>query len=332
MAIRYGEKIRELEVAKEEVYDLMPKFPRTPTPVSEDESARLLLERYRSVFGAAPTRATARLLLTLLWHENARGKSVIQYNWGNLMVPASQMDAVPYWEPEWMDLELIDSLPDGARKSSLQRLHNEAMAGTAPKAFRVRLSHEDGLNAWLKLLMRPHMSHILDAAASGDVESFWRAVAWPNPDGGNVSYCPHCRTQAVLKAYARLYDDISKKYFGELHEKKSAEEMVISSRLASERLGGWRGERFVELPSVRRGDEGNVVAAWQVVASILLSSMGLPPVVVDGKFGERTHEATQKLQAKLARVDPEGELVGVAVDGVVGAQTWQAALSRAGEL
>lgn len=307
----------------------MPQFPRTPTPVSNDESARLLLERYRSVFGTTPTRATARLLLTLLWHENARGRAVIQYNWGNLMVLASQMDTVPYWEPEWMDLELIASLPDGARKASLQKLHSEAMAGTAPRAFRVRLSHEDGLNAWLKLLMRPHMSHILDAAASGDIEKFWRAVAWPNPNGGSTSYCPHCRTQDVLKAYTRLYDEISKKYYRDLPEKKSTEETEISSRLASELLGGWRGARIVELPVVRRGDEGDAVAAWQVMAAALLSKLGLPSIIVDGKFGERTHAATQVLQSKLARVaDSEGELIGVAVDGVVGAQTWHAALSR----
>lgn len=311
----------------------MPQFPRTPTPVTEDESARLLLERYRANFGTSPTRATARLLLTLLWHENAKGRSVIQYNWGNLMVPASQLETTPYWEPVWMDLDAVESMPDGPNKTRLMKLHEEALAGTAPRAFRKRNSHEDGLNAWLALLVRPHMSHILDAAATGDVERFWRAVAWPNPKtNGKTSYCPHCRTDAVLRAYSKLHDEISSKYFAELGaEKKSLEETEVSSQLASERLDGWRGERSVELPSVRRGDEGNAVALWQANANRVLRWASYPTLAVDGRFGERTYEATQRVQSRLARVDGDGELVGCVVDGIVGPQTWSLVIEFDGD-
>lgn len=63
-----------------------------------------------------------------------------------------------------------------------------------------------------------------------------------------------------------------------------------------------------ELPVIQRGDEGDAVAIWQIIC-------GAKP---DGDFGPTTQAHTLKLQSEL----------GLTADGIVGAKTWAAGLSR----
>lgn len=187
----------------------MAVVPRAATPLSEGDSIRFFLQRYLHAFGRLPTRRKAAGLMTLLWHETGRGRSIIQHNWGNLAAPATSLSMVDYWEPEWVDDDLIAELPEGARKRRLENLRAQAENGQAPVAFRAFGSHEEGADAWLALLQRDHLRHILSAASRGP-KALWRAVAWPNPrlQGSTMSYCPHCRSKAVLEQYAKLYTEL----------------------------------------------------------------------------------------------------------------------------
>lgn len=63
-----------------------------------------------------------------------------------------------------------------------------------------------------------------------------------------------------------------------------------------------RVEVITSLPEIQRGDEGDVVSIWQVIAS----------VNVDGDFGPATQAATIKFQTEN----------GLKADGIVGAKTW----------
>ena len=184
-------------------------LPRYATPLSEGDSIRLFLQRYLYPFGKLPSRRKAAGLLTLLWHETGKARNIIQHNWGNLAVPATQLGSVDYWEPEWMDDAFLASLPEGARKERLMNLRLQAEHGQAPVAFRAFGSHEEGADAWLALLQRDHLRHILSAASKGP-KALWRAVAWPNPNlqGSTLSYCPHCRSKAVKREYEALYDEL----------------------------------------------------------------------------------------------------------------------------
>lgn len=303
-------------------------YPRTPTPVTPAESVVLFVQRYSQAFGRPPDRDTAAGLLTLLWHENAKGRSVIQYNWGNLAVPATKLESLPHWRPEWMDQEYLDSLPDSPKKTRLLQLRSEALAGTAPVAFRAFFSHEAGLDAWLALLLKPSMRHILRAAETGSARRMWRAVAYPNPAlaGSKVSYCPHCRTDAVRHEYAKLHQELDDSgLLAGLQKKKRSDNPQWDSAL--ERLS-WRRLRFSWLPRLALGDEGDAVAMWQCACNWILWELDSPALAVDGRFGKRTYEATQVVQDASATRDHHGGLVSVPITGIVDHTTWSLAFRK----
>jgi peptidoglycan hydrolase-like protein with peptidoglycan-binding domain len=302
----------------------MTQYPRTPTPISHADAARVLVERYVSAFGASPDRETATGLLTLMWHETAQGRSVIQYNWGNVSVPAKKLDSVPHWRPPWMDPEYLEQLPEGAKKTRLMHIREEALAGRAPVAFRAYFSHEAGADAWLKLLTT-RFRNILRAAGTGDPRKLWRAVAWPAKEGG-ASYCPDCRDKAVLEQYRALHAQIGREGLFASLKKNGDPEKVVGLSLALARFS-WRSTGQVGLPRLERGQEGDAVALWQLLCNRLLCDIGSPQLAVDGQFGERTHEATQRVQDGSGRRDESG-IVSVIVDGVVRPETWGIAFLR----
>jgi len=213
------------------------QVPRAPTPSSEGDTIRLFLQRYLYPFGRLPSKRKAAGLLTLLWHETGKGRSIIQHNWGNLAVPATQLGSVDYWQPEWMDDAFLASLPEGARKERLENLRVQADHGQAPVAFRAFESHEEGADAWLALLQRDHLRHILSAAPKGP-KALWRAVAWPNPrlQGSTLSYCPQCRSRAVRDEYERLYTELLNRE--ELSGLEQPSNGLLDLALASAAAGG----------------------------------------------------------------------------------------------
>lgn len=202
----------------------MTEVPATPTPLNRDNTAARFLNAYQDAFGELPDRNRAELLLAMVWLENANGQSIIQHNWGNLStVPSAGGD---FWRPPWFDLDQVQAMEDGAKKSRLLNVHQRMLDGKAPEAFRAFESHELGARAWLKLLQQERMRPILDAASSGDATRFAHAIF-------STGYCPDPECKAAGPSYAKLRDQINAaSYFDNLKKK-------VHRAAAGEHLGLW---------------------------------------------------------------------------------------------
>lgn len=191
----------------------MSEVPATATPLTRDQTAARFLATYRALFGELPDQQRAELLLALVWLENANGSSLIQGNWGNLATKARE--DVSFWRPPWFDLEKVEALADGAKKTRLLDLHDRMLRGQAPEAFRAFPDQDAGARAWLSLLRTPGMQQVLDAASSGDAVAFAHAIFASR-------YCPDPECRDAGPSYARLRDQIrAAGYFATLKKKVS---------------------------------------------------------------------------------------------------------------
>lgn len=194
----------------------MSEVPRTATPLTRAEMAALFVPAYVERFGTAPDRDRAELLLALAFLENANGAAIIQFDWGNLAVKAS--DAVNYWRPPWFSLVDVEAMPEGAKKARLLDLHQRMLDGKAPAAFLALPSHAVGLQRWLgELARRPSL---LAAASTGDAQAFAAQIF-------ATRYCtdPECRDAGP--SYAKLRDEIrAAGYFAGLKKKLAPPEAV----------------------------------------------------------------------------------------------------------
>lgn len=145
-----------------------------------------IVELYRETYGRTPTQRAASWLLTLLWHENAKGRAINNYNWGNLA-------AGPSWTGDvWEHPSPSDGEPD---------------------AFRVYANHDDGSRAWWNVLHQSDKTHlrIVRAAESGSARAFFDAVSTPHPVTGKA-YCTSCNKAAVrgpaFEMYREIHDQI----------------------------------------------------------------------------------------------------------------------------
>lgn len=177
------------------------EVPRLATPLTQSETAQIFLPAFQSVFGRDPSFEEGSLLLALLWNENARGRSIIQYNWGNLS-SSGHADAT-FWRPPWY-------FEPGT-------LHDRMLAGGAPSAFRAFPSHEAGAHAWLDLLNEPRYSNVIEAAQSGDSEKFAQAVA--------QKYCADPECKLLGPTYEQLASEAAP-YLLNLQKKKLPAEVL----------------------------------------------------------------------------------------------------------
>jgi hypothetical protein len=138
-----------------------------------------IVELYQQTYGRTPTANAASWLLTLLWHENAGGKAINNYNWGNLAANSSWTG--PVWE------------------------HPSPTEGE-PTGFRVYPSHEAGSLAWWNVLHQSDGTHlrIVRAAEQGNAKAFFDAVSKPHPKTGKA-YCTSCNKDAVKGPAFRMY-------------------------------------------------------------------------------------------------------------------------------
>lgn len=174
----------------------MAEVPATPTPLSSAETAPAFIRAWASVFGDLPRRSEAEWLLALLWNENARGRAIIQHNWGNLSTrPSPDRD---YWRPPWFDAAKIAEM-DEPKRSQMQRIHERMLAGQEPEAFRAWPDHETGARQWMSQLKRT-FPEILRAAKKNSAVAMQDAVA--------EKYCasPACKT--IAPSYRSLRNEI----------------------------------------------------------------------------------------------------------------------------
>lgn len=173
------------------------EVPPTVTPLAASDTAPAFVSAWGDVLGGKPSRREAEWLLALLWNENARGKAIVQHNWGNLSTSGTSGN---FWRPPWFDAEKIAAMPEGSKRAMYERLHERMLQGKAPSAFRAFPSHEVGARAWLSALKRT-FPRILRAAKKNSAVAMQDAIFESN-------YCtsPGCRTNAA--SYRSLRNEI----------------------------------------------------------------------------------------------------------------------------
>lgn len=179
----------------------MAEYPRKHTPISQHDTARLLLNAYRDVHGALPDRNTAELYLALLWNENNRGNAVYNYNLGNVIAVGNQ----DFARPPWFDRRKVEAMPDGATKTRYLALNQRMteLPGTVPTKFRAFSSAEAGARVWITTLANPRYAKTRDAARAGDALEFGRQLHFEG-------YIADPGTDKLGSKYDSLRSDIRK--------------------------------------------------------------------------------------------------------------------------
>src|SRR3990172_12618759 len=137
----------------------MPEVPRQNTPASlEDLGDRL-----------ARHSLSARQRCYLLAHiaiKTAQGRSIQNFNVGNLTVSRAQQTAVPFWRPPWFELD--ETSTDRERA-----LHQLMLEGKEPSAFRAYGSLDEGVADYVRRL-RQRFPSLLRASSPALFVQAWK--------------------------------------------------------------------------------------------------------------------------------------------------------------
>jgi len=166
----------------------MSEVKRRNTPWQDRFAARQLRQVLRRIRGA--NRNMAELLMTQIWLETGRGKSVQNNSPGNITSAGKKGD---FWRPTWY-VVTDESSPRDLRLNKLM------LEGKAPRAFRSYQTPESGFEDYIRFLSSPRYKPLLAAAASGDVASFARAVR-------DTGYCPDCDPSKTESTFRALRDE-----------------------------------------------------------------------------------------------------------------------------
>jgi hypothetical protein len=134
--------------------------PMHTTPLTPTEARDGLLAAMPGL-----NRPTAALLLALVWLETARGRSVQNFNVGN--ITANDRWTGSAWLPPWF--------APGQTDPHLRDLHERMIAGTAPMAFRAYGSAAEGFADFARVLNSQFRS-VVAAAGTGDPAAFVHAL------------------------------------------------------------------------------------------------------------------------------------------------------------
>lgn len=208
----------------------MAEVPATATPLAPEQTAPAFIRAWARVFPKSmPSRSQAEWLLALLWNENARGRAIIQHNWGNLSTHPSR--GGDYWRPPWFDRAKIEAM-DEPRRSQMLHIHERMLEGQEPEAFRAWPDQETGARQWISSLKRTFPS-ILRASKKNSAVAMQNAVY-----GSNYCVSPACKT--IAPSYRKLRADIRRQgLFAGLPSSSSSSGGFAVFIGASALLGGW---------------------------------------------------------------------------------------------
>lgn len=170
------------------------------TPIDWGAVPRLLDEQFADIYGVKPERALP-YLMAMIAIENARGRSINNFNWGNITTSDPDDD---YW-----------------------------LAPGNDRLFSAFTSHDDGVRAYLRRLGSPTHSRILRAAMLDDFRSFFDAITLPHPKT-KMAYCPDCRTQAAADSYYSLVNEFK----GALGQLTNTTRATVQEKKKNRRSGG----------------------------------------------------------------------------------------------
>jgi len=150
----------------------MGELPRTATPLAMPDVARVGARTFASIARRLPTRGMLAIQCAIIGLENAGGRAILQFNWGNI----SGEGPAGYWT------------------------HPKPSAGQ-PVKFRAYRSHDDGALAWWRLMLRRYLPVLERGDAHdprGAVRELYRlGYVVPVSPGEEQSYAA-----AVVKLFA----------------------------------------------------------------------------------------------------------------------------------
>lgn len=156
----------------------MSELPRTPTPLTMPEVARELAAAHYSVVNILPHANVLAIACAIIGLENARGKAILNHNYGNISWVGQTTD---WWT------------------------HPKPQEGQ-PLRFAAYPSHQDGARAWWKLMRRrylPVLARGLAADPRGAVRELYRlGYVAPASPGEEDRYA-----KAVVSMYREAADD-----------------------------------------------------------------------------------------------------------------------------
>lgn len=155
--------------------------PRTLTPIAFNDIPGIVRSAIKKELGHEPDSHTVNNLSALIALEVARGKAVNNHNLGNISVSESFSGTA--WRPPWFE---VDSNSSERNKF----LHEEMLAGRAPRAFRAYSTLADGAGDWARRMATTFKSAL--EAAAGPTEAFRVALSkgysheYSNPAAGKT--------------------------------------------------------------------------------------------------------------------------------------------------
>lgn len=177
------------------------EVPSKLTPVAPLEAATAILKLGPDILGPL-SRESARMLLAHLWFETGQGKTLWNYNPGNVMAAHIvngrevfiRADA-DYRRPSWY---LDTSNP----------YHAAMMKGREPSAFLALSSLDDGIRSYLENVSRK--DGMTGPMARSDVSAFSRGIR-------QSGYCPSCEDGTLEKAITQYIKEFEQAgYFSSL--------------------------------------------------------------------------------------------------------------------
>ena len=128
------------------------------------------------------------LMLSQIWLETDRGRSMWQNNVGNISANEKSWTG-PVWRPGWYELT-----PESTPRQ--RRLHADMLVGNAPSAFRAYPTLQAGATDYVRRL-KFNFASVLAAMKTGNIDRTARAIR-------ESRYCPDCKQEETTKALRSL--------------------------------------------------------------------------------------------------------------------------------
>jgi hypothetical protein len=138
---------------------------RVQTPCTRQQVAPLLVTCLREI-GETPTQGQCALLLAQVMLETANGAQCNNWNVGN--ITSREWETSTFFRPEWYEVDETSS-------GKLQWLHQQMLAGKAPRAFAAYDSLEAGVRSYVVDLKHMFPS-LLEASRTGSAPIFADAI------------------------------------------------------------------------------------------------------------------------------------------------------------
>lgn len=176
---------------------------RKRTAASPEEIASALLVGLKNS-ALEVTQELAYMLHAQLMLETGRGKSLFNFNPGNISVFPSKHKG-DFYRPIWFRLKDIEAVSDPVKRARYMRIHEKMNAGKAPMAFASSPTLAAGITYHLQFVKR-RFPQVLGAASTGSGMAMGEAIY-------NSKYCrdDSCQPHIIGPAINSIADQMRTK-------------------------------------------------------------------------------------------------------------------------